>query len=393
LVKRNIIEFLNEWRNDPLRRPLIMRGARQVGKTTVIKEFGQNFDEFLYYNLELVADKKPFEEVQDIEKLVTVLFLNRNKRWNSKKACLLFIDEAQEVPGTINQLRYFFESYPELFVILSGSLLDHAINKLERFPVGRIQYATLYPMNFVEFLRARGNKNVISVLNEVPFPDFAEQTLMDNFHDYAIIGGMPRIMEAVQYGKKLEDFHGYYGDLLKSYQDDIRKYAKSKTQEQIISFVLKNAPLQFLDTGIMNYALGIQADLIGLADLNDASRGKIIQHLIYQEIRSTSIDPNFELHFWVRDKDSDAEVDLVVPVNKYLIPVEIKSGPSGKLRSLHEYMDRTDHPYAIRFYQGPLLINEARTKKGKQFHLLNLPYFLGTKLKAYAEWFLRQYKN
>jgi predicted AAA+ superfamily ATPase len=117
------------------------------------------------------------------------------------------------------------------------------------------------------------------------------------------------------------------------------------------------------------------------------NRGRIIQHWVGQQMLSTMIYPTDRLRFWVREKrQSDAEVDFILPVEGLLVPIEVKSGPTGKLRSLHQFMDRCDHSFAVRLYAGELLLQKATTPKGKTFHLLNLPYFLGEQLEAYVRW-------
>jgi len=117
-----------------------------------------------------------------------------------------------------------------------------------------------------------------------------------------------------------------------------------------------------------------------------------MEQVVIQEIQSMETSTLYQNRFWVRDKaDADAEIDLVYQYKSLLIPIEIKSGSAGKLRSLHQYMDRTDHPYAVRFYQGPFEVHEAQTTKGTKFYLMNLPYYLGTQLRAYLEWFSSNY--
>ena len=154
---------------------------------------------------------------------------------------------------------------------------------------------------------------------------------------------------------------------------------------------MKKSPrLQFLDTGLLNHILNIQGEMIGLKDMSDFQRGKIIQHLIYQEVLTQS-EYAVMPHFWVKEsKDSNAEVDLVYPFRNLLIPIEIKSGKTGTLRSLHEFINRSEHTMAVRFYAGHFNIEHTTTPQGKAYSLMNLPYYLGTQLPQYLEYFYSQ---
>jgi hypothetical protein len=154
--------------------------------------------------------------------------------------------------------------------------------------------------------------------------------------------------------------------------------------------IKKRPRLQFVDTGLLNYILGIQAEMIGLDDLTDYHQGRIIQHLATQEVMAQVSMSLYKPRFWVREKKgSSAEVDLLYQQDKYLIPVEIKSGKQGKLRSLHQYMEETNHPYAIRLLGNNFSIEEVKTPSGKPFFLMNLPYFASSKIPEYAAYLTR----
>jgi len=146
-----------------------------------------------------------------------------------------------------------------------------------------------------------------------------------------------------------------------------------------------------LDTGILNYAAGIQTDIIQSKDLNSVYKGIMIEHLIGQELLAHQYLSLSSLHFWVREKTtSSAEVDFLYPYKGKLIPIEVKSGATGKLKSLHLFMDLSSHKMAIRFYSGEININQVATPSGKDFFLLSLPYFLATRLEGYLDWFERE---
>ncbi|MEM6700919.1 MAG: DUF4143 domain-containing protein, partial [Bacteroidota bacterium] len=316
------------------------------------------------------------------------------------------------------------------------------------FPVGRVEYLNLYPVNFEEFLMSE-NPATLEVLDQVPLPDFAYQPLLNLFHQYAIVGGLPEVISNYINHKDFTRLIPIYETLIQSFKDDIKKYAANRTEERILRHLIDTTPfeadqrikfqnfgqsnyrsrevgeamrtlelsglisllypttmwqfpalldlrksprLQLLDTGLMNYQTSIQKDLIGLQDLHTVAKGRIIQHLVTQQLISMHHFPSFKPMFWVRKKSSaQAEVDLLYPFQSLLIPIEVKSGRSGKLRSLHQFMERCDHHYAIRLHANYCSVETVTTPKGKSFFLLNLPYFLTTRIPAYLNWFFEDY--
>jgi hypothetical protein len=146
--------------------------------------------------------------------------------------------------------------------------------------------------------------------------------------------------------------------------------------------------LQVLDTGMLNYFVGIQKDLLGTEDLSEVYGGTMIEHLVGQELLARQYSALHSLNFWVREKKTaQGEVDYLYNYGGKLIPIEVKSGGAGKLRSLHQFMELAPHNMAIRFYGGELAITEVTTPKGKKFQLLNLPYFLVSQIEDYIKWF------
>lgn len=444
MIRRKALDKLLKWKELENRKPLLIRGARQVGKTTLVRTFATYFPTFIELNLEREAEKNLFE-LKDTAKLLNAIFLYKNVS-NPKGPILLFIDEVQESPQAISQLRYFLEDAPEIYVIAAGSLLEFALAKIPSFPVGRIDYLYLHPFNFEEFLIAMNQVTVLEALRTIPIPEYAHEIIKEHFHTYALIGGMPALVSQYAKKKNVGQLEMEYRKLWQSYKDDVEKYAKNETEKRIIRHVVETSPyeldrikfegfgnssyrsrevgealraldlariirlvypttsvkppliidykkrprLQFLDTGLWNQAMGIQADLILAKDLDEVHKGRIIQHLIAQEIESTFEEYAFSTHFWVRqEKDRNSEVDLVFPFRNYLIPVEVKSGSTGTLRSLHQYMDRCPHSFAVRFYAGPLLVEQTQTTSKKTFTLINIPYYLATQLVNYLEWYVK----
>jgi len=446
IIQRKAYRKLLEWKASQHRKPLLLRGARQVGKTTLVKQFAGEFANFIELNLERDADRKLFQ-IDDIEKILNAAYLLKGLLPNDKPT-LLFIDEIQESPKAIQLLRYFYEEKPELYVIAAGSLLEFALKEVPSFPVGRIEYFYIHPLNFDEYLRAIKHNRAIDVLKIIPLPDYAHNIMLNLFHNYAIIGGMPEIVASYIEDKNIAALSKTYSRLWQAYKDDVEKYARNDTDRKIIRHVIETAPnetdrikfegfgksnyrsrevgealraldlskiirliypttsqeppittdykkrprLQFLDTGMLNQILLLQAEMIGLNDLDDLYRGKIIEHLVYQELISIHDETAYKPHFWVREeRDSNSEVDLVYRYGKYIIPLEIKSGKQGRLRSLHQFVERSNHPYAVRLYAGEFKIEKAKTPGGVPYLLMNLPYYLGTKIPEYIEYFLKEY--
>lgn len=165
MFRRNIISKLEAWKQDKKHKPLILRGARQVGKTTVVNEFGSQFDNYLYFNLERNENAKLFEMEIPLDDLVNMLYASVGKV-KKEGTTLVFIDEIQNSPKTIALLRYFYEQRPDLYVIAAGSLLENLVDVKVSFPVGRVQYLALRPCSFSEFLGAIGKNNLLAVLSQ-----------------------------------------------------------------------------------------------------------------------------------------------------------------------------------------------------------------------------------
>lgn len=447
--KRELYTSLISWKGKQNRKPLILRGARQVGKTTLIKEFGKEYKYFISLNLEKDSDKIFFDNGDDVKIILDTILLSKNLVVDLEDEVLLFIDEIQESPRAINLLRYFYEELPDLHVIAAGSLLEFALHEVESFPVGRVEYLYLYPFNFLEFLNALNHQPALKEIQEVPIRKIAQTTLMDLFNTYTIIGGMPEIIKEYVNNKSYSSLVPTYESIWGSYINDVEKYGKNTTARNVIKFVMEVAPklinerikyqnfgnsnyrsrevsealqaldkskvvqlihpstsvdfpiipdykkspkIQLLDTGIVNYSLGILSELIPLKDLSSAYRGAIIPHIINQEIISLDSTKKTSLSFWVRDKtQSSAEVDLILPHRGKIIPVEIKSGATGSLKSLHQFVNLSNHPYAVRIYGGEFKIQKTRTPEGRNYYLMHLPYYLGTKIYEYLDYFFAKY--
>ena len=447
MFKRQLLLELEKWRQNMPRKPLVIRGARQVGKTTLVNQFAAQYEQYIYINLELLEDKEPFENFSSVENLINTLFFLNNKTLAKKSTTLIFIDEIQEVPKALNILRYFYELAPEISVIAAGSMLETLFDKNISFPIGRVEYKVIRPVSFPEFLSAIDETAALEQLTQVPLAAFAQKKLLNLFHTYALIGGMPEIVQHYATHKDLVTLGPIYDSLISGYIDDVEKYAKSNAQilylrhciqssfaqagkrikfegfgnsayksremgeslrtlEKALLMQLvypsttatlpmipdkkKSPRLQILDSGLLNYFVGIQKQIIGTDDLNSIYQGTLIEHLIGQELLAFQYNALSMLHFWVREKkESTAEVDYLFQYDGMIIPIEVKSGATGTLKSLHSYMDIAPHNFAIRFYAGPLNIINAITQKGKHYQMLNLPYYLGSQIEQYIAWFIQ----
>lgn len=300
----------------------------------------------------------------------------------------------------------------------------------------------MYPFSFSEFLEAMGEKAAWTAYHTVPVPEYAVERLMQLFHTYTLVGGMPEVVERYVLTKEVLRLKPVYDALLLSYLDDVEKYAASSSQIQVmrhcirscfaeagerIKFVgfghssysskdvgealrtlskalilhltypttqttlpfspdLKRSPrLQVLDTGMLNYFSNIQRDVFTSNDLNNLYKGRIAEHIVAQEMIVSSDNYLQPLLFWVREKNnSNAEVDFLLSTSYGMIPIEVKSGATGHLKSLLLYVEESKIPLAIRLYAGEYRREELETPNGQKFTLLNLPYCFAGKLQEYV---------
>ncbi len=445
---RKIIDEFDQWLNNPERKPLVLRGARQVGKTTVVHEWSRRFKQYIHLNLELPEDRALFQEFKNMSILMQQIFFSRNKSLALKEDTLIFIDEIQELPVAMGLLRYFYELEPTVKVIAAGSMMESVFNNDIHFPVGRVEYKVLRPASFPEFLGALGEEQALEQLENMPCPNFAHERLLQLYREYAITGGMPEVVNKYARNRDLKTLRPVYDSLIASYLEDVEKYAPNDVRVlhlrhairaslqlagQRIQFAgfgqsayrsremgealralekvwlvqliyptssatlplipdLRKSPrLQILDTGLLNYFVGLQKEMLLTQELSSVHRGIIMEHLSGQELLAHRYEAMSSLSFWSRDKNSSsAEVDFVELFDGMVIPIENKSGKIGTLRSLHQFMEIAPHRFAVRLYAGRLEITEARTPTGRSFRLLNLPYYLGTQLRNYLDWLVAQ---
>lgn len=392
-MKRKIIDKLIQWKTNVRRKPLLVRGARQVGKTYSITEFGKtHFNGNIYsFNFEKNPELHTiFEQNLDSKRILSELELVINKKIVPGND-LLFFDEIQECPKAIMALRYFYEENPELHVIAAGSLLEFALRDIS-FPVGRLQMLFMQPMNFEEFLVAIGKELLVERLTQTgtQLPDNVLQMINNEMYNYFIVGGMPECVRTfVNTGSFVETIN-IQTDLIATFRQDFSKYAQyadkrclnsvlssvaqrtgeqikySKLDENFTNPTIKKAfqlletarlftkvraaspaglPLGasasekkfktvFLDIGLLSNLSGFYSDkTINKKKFTSAYRGKMAEQFVGQELRGTA---NQELFYWSREaRGSNAETDYLIEKEGKIIPIEVKSGKSGSLKSLH----------------------------------------------------------
>lgn len=412
MVQRSTYKYLLDWKNDAQHKPLIMRGARQTGKTYLVKQLGKEFANFVVINCEASPKvKKIFAKDLSIDRIIRDLELFTGQEITPGKT-LLFFDEIQEAPEIIKALRYFYEDIPTLHVIAAGSLLDFALENVGT-PVGRVSFLYLYPVSFLEFLGATNNEllaqEILQHQPDEPLSEPVHNKLLDLLTVYFAVGGMPEAVQCWIDTQNLAACNNIHHELINAYRQDFQKYAKkfqikyinllfdriplfqgkqfklsSVSQDhrkrellpclellakaQVIHSVLQSAgngvPLGaeinpdkfkviFLDIALTQAALGLQAsDWLLNPEETYVNRGAIVEAFIGQELLAYST-PNAEAHlyYWQREtRSSEAEVDYLIEKNSTIIPVEVKSGTTGTLKSLHLFLQsRSNSPYGLRF--------------------------------------------
>ena len=426
-MKREIIQYLKEWKNRKDRNPLILRGARQVGKTYIIEEFAKtDFKNCLKINLEEKPELKKMFFNNDVKRILTELSILLNEDITFEDT-LLFIDEIQTCPEAIQSLRYFKENIPELHVICAGSLLDHTLNEMKSpMPVGRVEFLHMYPMNFKEFLVAINQEKLVSYIEgfdfSFPFSEVIHNQISQYLRIYFFIGGMPAAVKTYAKNDKLSEIQRIQNNILTSIQYDFAKYGTRKQQEylqivlkycgrypgrkikyssidrEIRSTLLKDSikklelsriihtvkhsnaskvPLTehvkesvyktiFMDIGFVNQIN--QMDLIGLENLVTANEGILAEQFIAQELLTTHMSYlSPELFYWSREeKSSNAEIDYIFQHKNNIYPIEVKSGKTGTLKSIQVYLYEKKLKNGIRFNMDLPNIGSFETK-------INLP--------------------
>lgn len=450
-MQRQQLQFLTRWLHNKNRKPLIIRGARQVGKSTLVQLFAaQQGMTLMTANLEryptlasTFASNDPEQILQQIEALPRMPAVN--------ESALLFLDELQAVPEAIPALRYFYEDHPQLPLVCAGSLLEFVLAAHQfSMPVGRVQYLHMGPMTFSEFLLALGEDKLYQVVTEYQPSDeigeVAHQRLLQLLRSYYFVGGMPEAVAAFAETRSYQSVSDVHNSIIETYRDDFPKYGKNRDQNRMLdvfNFAARNVgvkvkysnisredqsavlkkdlellcmarviskvvhshcsglPLQasleekvykllFLDVGLMNAICGLNwRTLSQFDDVKLVNEGAIAEQFVGQHLQALLAEsPNRELTYWLREgRSANAELDFVVALEGQIIPVEVKAGASGSMKSLHQFMAEKQAPFAVRFDAGlpavstvNAVVNSDNQRKDVSYTLVSLPLYLVERL-------------
>ena len=452
-MQRQQLQFLYSWLHNKNRKPLIIRGARQVGKSTLVELFTQQYQQTLCnVNLERHPELAPIFSGKDPEQIIQQIeFLPKMESIGDDT--LLFLDEIQAVPEAIPALRYFYEDMPEFPVISAGSLLEFTLaDHTFSMPVGRIQYLHMGPMTFSEFLLAMDEERLHDFINHYEpgreIGEIVHQRLLHLLRSYYYIGGMPEAVAVFTDSRSYKEVSEIHNSIIETYRDDFPKYAGSRNLNRMLNvfnFAARNVgvkikysnisrkdqsvtikkdiellamarvitkvihshcsglPLQadleekvykllFLDIGLMNAICGLDWRSISQMDeMKLINQGAIAEQFIGQHLQAMLADkPNRELNYRLREgRSSNAELDFVVGLGGDIIPIEVKSGATGTLKSLHQFMGSKQAPLAIRFdiqlpavHQIDTVININKQRKQVKYPLISLPLYLVERLDS-----------
>lgn len=455
MIRRNAEVFLKAWLGRSRRKPLVLRGARQVGKSTLVREFVRNNGLALCeVNLERHLHLDPVFQSTDIQTIRAELEAISGQNIQAEGS-LLFLDEIQATPHALMALRYLHEELPNLPIIAAGSLLEFTLAEHSfSMPVGRIVYHHLHPLSFTEFVRALA-PNLLPCLSELspkkPPPASAHQKLSQLQRLYFLVGGMPEAVAEYLENASLITVAEIHRSIIDTYQDDFAKYAKRNDLlllQKVFNFIpgalgrkikysaidreqrsarVKEAiemlskarvchhvchshcngiplaaeadasvyKLLFLDIGLAGHLMGLNwSHLSEMDEQRLVNEGGLAEQFIGQHlINHSQGQESPRLHYWLREgKDANAEVDYVISQGPLIVPVEVKAGKSGALKSLHQFVHRKHLQLAIRFDLNPPTeqtvahkINLANGSTEVRFRLLSLPLYAVEQLAGIIE--------
>jgi predicted AAA+ superfamily ATPase len=411
-MKRTVFFELKKWQDNPHKKPLLIRGARQVGKTYIVRQLGKEFKNFVEINFELYPDAKNiFNRDLDPARIVRDLSFFTGKKIEPGNT-LVFFDEIQESPNAMKSLRYFYEMMPELHVVGAGSLLDFELEKIG-LPVGRVSSVYLYPLSFMEFLAAKEEDVLIEAIIEHDTSQKMSETahirLLRLLGEYMTVGGLPEVVGRFIETADLARCFKIHRTINDTYRQDFNKYA-DKYQVKYVDVLFNTIPailgnkfkytgipgeyrkrelkpalelllkanivskvthssgqgiplaaeanaeifkMIFLDIALSQTLLGVDTGSWLLQpEVTFANKGALTEAFVGQELQSYSLpDCRSELYYWNREtRGSSAELDYLIQQGETILPVEVKSGSPGKLKSLRFYLDSHKNcPFGLRF--------------------------------------------
>ena len=425
-MKRFIAEKLVKWKESKNRKPLILRGARQVGKTFILKEFGEKYyDSVAYFNFDHDDGLSSlFNNTKDPKRILEQLALISGKKINPETTLIIF-DEVQECPDALNSLKYFKEEAPSYHVVCAGSLLGIKLSKTS-FPVGKVEFLDMYPMTFSEFLLADNLENLVNLMKETKnikaFPKIFEDMLIEKLKIYYIVGGMPEVVYSWVNDKDIEKVNKIQKDILDSYENDFSKHVDSKEANKI-SLIWNGIPSQLArenkkfvyqvvkdgarareyegalnwlnDANLITKCYLVSKCSFPLKAYEDLSSYKIYMNDVGLLRRMSNLDSKIILegnklfeefkgsftenyvanvlnyllneapHYYIFNRN---EIDFVIQKSNKVIPIEVKSDKSTNHNSLTKYNNMNNNEISFRFSLNNL------NKDGK---IINVPlYFL-----------------
>ena len=445
-MKRSLQTNLTTWFNSQKRKPLVLRGARQVGKSSLVrlfaKEMGLELDEI---NLEQQVSFDAVFKTLDMS-LIQAELSSFFQRSVGRQGSLLFLDEIQATPHCLAALRYFYEQSPDIPVIAAGSLLDFALSEAKfSMPVGRIEFLHVEPMSLEEYLQAAGEDFLVGRLQGFHvgdlWPDQLHTQLMKRLREYLMVGGMPEVVEAFVTSPNSPQWSSTQQSILQTYREDFHKYGKrakimlmheiftrtpgfvgrkikyaeiapgersSATRDILALFhyarVIRkafhtdgqglpigatadqsSAKLYFVDVGLACHGLGVLPRSTLFDDVT-IWEGPLAEQFVAQHIATIAgAERPPELYYWKREqRQSSAEIDFLVQHDRWLVPIEVKAGTTGSLRSLHQFMmAHNQTPLAIKLCGQPPQLTQSQpsvvTAKGVETYslkLLSLPLYM-----------------
>lgn len=415
-ISRIIDSELKKWKDDAGRKPLLIRGARQVGKTKSIREFGKLFDNFVEINFEETPSLKKLFEGDLIPEKICENISAIVKTSIIPGKTLLFFDEIQTCPEAIASLRFFYEKMPDLHLIAAGSLLEFVLREIPTFGVGRIRSMFMHPLSFNEFLAGAGEEILLKIIKQAnpsnPLNEVLHKKSISLVQKFICLGGMPEVIAAYIEKGDLNKCQQLLDDLIISFRADFAKYKEKASVSRINEvfqsvvfqagqkFVYSKACLQannqqikealqllitsglvipvthtqanglplgaevnerkqkmlLFDTGLFQRIMKLDLTEFLLSDNFDAiNKGNIAEQFVGLEIiKNSSVYQNPDLFYWHREaKNSNAEVDYLIAGNSGILPVEVKAGTKGSMQSLFRFLNEKKVDKGIRISNEP----------------------------------------
>lgn len=438
-MKRSNLLYLEKWFLQKDRKPLVLRGARQVGKTHLVRQFAETRKlDLIEINFEFQPEAMSLFESYDVVKIKNLIKLTYGKSLGLQS--VLFLDELQAAPSMFKVLRFLYEVKVDFAIIAAGSLLEFTFSETEMsVPVGRLEYHFLGPVNFKEFLNAKNENDLIAFIESFHAKDIipppVHNKISNLFQEYLSIGGMPEVVHSFLNRQDFNDCDRIKNLIINTYEDDFHKYKKRVPWERIRK-VFRSIPQQlgnkfkyskvtteekakslsqaldllcmaqvahkvshssaqglplgsqihenyfkilFLDFGLCNTLLGLNtSNLYTSQNLNSLFKGELFEQIVGQHLLFSSqayMPP--ELYTWAREKaGSSAEVDFLITCEHQIIPIEVKSGSTGHLKSLLFFLEERSLPLGIRINTEPPSLMTI-----KQSQLLSLPIYMVTEIR------------